>query len=114
MKSLDIKKIGNTIKSQRVNAGLTQSELAEKVGISSSAIGMYEQGRRTPPVDVLYDISNALNVSFIDLVPEVNEKENTYQINTIAAHLPKGVELTEEERNELTNYANYIISKRKD
>ncbi|MGN1457183.1 MAG: helix-turn-helix transcriptional regulator [Acutalibacteraceae bacterium] len=36
------------IKELRKKAGMTQSELASKLGISPSAVGMYEQGRREP------------------------------------------------------------------
>ena len=40
--------VGEKIKELRKSAGMTQAELAEKAGISASAVGMYEQGRREP------------------------------------------------------------------
>ena len=36
------------LKQLRLAAGLTQQGLADELGISASAIGMYEQGRREP------------------------------------------------------------------
>ena len=40
------KTLENNLKSARIKAGLTQSDLARKLGVSPSTIGMYEQGRK--------------------------------------------------------------------
>lgn len=37
----------------RREAGLSQQQLAEAVGLSRSAVGMYETGRREPDIDTL-------------------------------------------------------------
>ena len=42
---------------------LTQSELADKLGISTSSIGMYEQGRRIPSPKILSKMSKILDAS---------------------------------------------------
>ena len=42
---------------------LTQSELAKKVGISTSCIGMYEQGRREPDQKTLIKICSVLEIT---------------------------------------------------
>ena len=55
--------LGTRIAALRRSAGLSQSQLAEKVKISPSAIGMYEQGRREPSGELLVAIANALQVS---------------------------------------------------
>lgn len=51
------------IKAQRKSAGLTQKQLAEKVGLSEQAIRMYELGKREPSVDVIKRIGKALDVA---------------------------------------------------
>lgn len=51
------------IKKLRVNNGYTQAELAEKLGISPSAVGMYEQGRREPDKRIIMEMSRLFNVS---------------------------------------------------
>lgn len=38
----------NTLKKLRENAGISQEELANALGISKSTVGMYEQGKRMP------------------------------------------------------------------
>lgn len=47
----------------RVNAKLTQKELADKVGVSESTIVAWESGRRYPNVRMLGKIEQALGVS---------------------------------------------------
>ena len=44
---------GKQLKELRTEKGYTQRTLAEKLGISPSAVGMYEQGRREPDNEML-------------------------------------------------------------
>ena len=44
------------IKDVRANAGLTQSELARRAGISRSVMNVYEHGHREPGADMLLRI----------------------------------------------------------
>ena len=53
----------NKLKNFRKEAGLTQKQLADALGISASAVGMYEQGRREPDKDTLILISNYFGVT---------------------------------------------------
>ena len=47
----------------RSKAGLSQADLACRLGVSPSAVGMYEQGRREPPNDLLIAMSKIFHVS---------------------------------------------------
>ncbi len=47
----------------RKSHNLTQRELAQKLGVASSAIGMYEQGRREPGSDMLLKICSVLDTT---------------------------------------------------
>lgn len=53
--------------SKRKAAGLTQTQLAEKVGAKQSAIASYENGDRRPSIDRLKEISIVLNCTLDDL-----------------------------------------------
>lgn len=55
--------LGTRIASLRQSCGLSQAELAQRLHISASAVGMYEQGRREPSVDILIALSRIFGVS---------------------------------------------------
>ena len=55
--------LGTRIASLRHGCGLSQAELARRLHISPSAIGMYEQGRREPSVDILIAIAQEFGVT---------------------------------------------------
>ena len=55
--------LGERIAALRSKFGWSQAELARRLNISPSAVGMYEQGRREPPVDILASLSRRLGVS---------------------------------------------------
>ena len=55
--------LGPRIASLRRRAGLSQAELAARLRVSPSAMGMYEQGRREPPVEVLVALARELGVT---------------------------------------------------
>ncbi len=54
--------IGENIKKYRKQKGLSQSELADLANISRVAIGNYERGNRTPNIEIVKKIANALDV----------------------------------------------------
>ncbi len=55
--------LGARIAALRREAGMNQAELAARLGISPSAVGMYEQGRREPSADMLVEIADLFHVS---------------------------------------------------
>ncbi len=52
----------NIFKRLRISSKLTQAEMAEKLGISRSTIGMYETGAREPDFETLERIADFFNV----------------------------------------------------
>lgn len=55
----------NRLKELRIKNGLSQTELAEKTGVSEQAISFYENGKRHPKIETWQKIANALNTSVI-------------------------------------------------
>lgn len=47
----------------RVGKGWTQAELAKKIGVSASAVGMYEHGRREPSLDLVIRLAQEFSVT---------------------------------------------------
>lgn len=54
---------GDILKQLRTENNFTQAELSKKIQVSASTIGMYEQNRRVPDIDVLDKIATFFNVS---------------------------------------------------
>lgn len=46
--------IGSNLKKARIIAGLSQSAVAEKLGITQASIALYESGKNAVPVDIIY------------------------------------------------------------
>lgn len=63
--------IGDMIRKYRQRRGMTKADLAFAVGVKDSTIYEYETGRRTPSVDMVLMIANALD---LELRLIVNEK----------------------------------------
>lgn len=60
--------LGPRIAALRRAAGISQSELAQRLKISPSTVGMYEQGRREPALDILAAMAQIFGVSIDFLV----------------------------------------------
>ena len=52
----------NIFRKIREQSGLTQQQMADKLGVSRSAIGMYENGEREPNFETLELIADTFNV----------------------------------------------------
>ena len=55
------KGIGKRIRDARKAAGLTQEELAERIGTSSVAVAQWETGRRNPKMGTVSKLAAALD-----------------------------------------------------
>ena len=71
--------VGERIKEQRRGYGLTQKQLAEKMGVAEITIRQYETGKRIPSLDMLQKIADALKISIRDVIPPtVVTKDDTF------------------------------------
>ena len=59
---------GATIKRLREAKGITQTQLAEQIGVSSKAVSKWETGRGIPDISLIEPLSKALGVSIIELM----------------------------------------------
>ena len=60
--------LSKRIESLRRKKGLSQLELAKLLHVSPSAVGMYEQGRREPSINILVAMSEEFGVTIDYLV----------------------------------------------
>ena len=75
--------LGQRITLQRKKLGISQAELAQRLCISTSAIGMYEQGRREPSNAILIALSKELHVSIDYLLTGRNWSSGDDYSNTL-------------------------------
>jgi len=57
---MDAKKLGKRIRVARVEADLTQTELANKIHAKQKSISRYETGASVPTIDTLMKIADIL------------------------------------------------------
>ena len=67
---------GKNIKAAREAAGISQTELAERVGTTRQQIGKYETGEQDMTLKRLVQIAAALGIEPDTLITEDNKNEN--------------------------------------
>lgn len=77
--------VGVRIAALRREAGLSQAQLAEKLGISPSAMGMYEQGRREPSLQIVGELARILGVSTDYLITGTPSPEDAAAVEKMLA-----------------------------
>lgn len=100
--------VNKNLKFLRVQQGMTQKQLAEKLGLKQAAIGAYEEERATPPLASLLDIIKIFNVNLDDLVKNdlsrIPEKERRTSSSGKREVLAITVDSNNKENVELVSY----------
>ncbi|MFK4834709.1 helix-turn-helix transcriptional regulator [Microbacterium sp. ZW T2_14] len=60
-------RVTNSIRAVREAAGITQAELARRVGVTRQTLIAIEQGRYSPTLELAFQLSRAFGVSLDDL-----------------------------------------------
>ena len=66
--------VGEYISYHRNLCGLSQSDLAFLVGISTRSMSNIENGYFYPSLPVAYKLNNLLNISLLDFISLINEQ----------------------------------------
>ena len=94
------------LKAARERKNMTQKEVADNISVAKSTYSLYESGNREPNVNTIKKIADCLNVS-ADTLLGLND-----ELTTLAAHFD-GKEYTEDELNEIRQFAEFVKNKRK-
>lgn len=73
---------GTTLKELRRDAGLTQQQLAERLGLTKATVSYYEQSLRYPSPEVLVKISGVFHVS-TDFLLGLDDKKQTLDVTDL-------------------------------
>ena len=65
---MDLRKIGQYIASKRKEQGLTQVELAEKLGMSNKSVSKWERGVCLPDVSIYTELCDILGISLNEFI----------------------------------------------
>lgn len=73
------------LKELRLRDGMSQAELAKKIGRTNAAISMYETGRREPDLETLEELCDLFNVNMNYLTGQ--EDGSTYYLDPKTAQI---------------------------
>ncbi len=72
-------KIGKFIQEKRKEQKMTQSELAEKLGVTDRSVSKWENGKNMPDISLFNILCNELNITINDLLSGEKVDKNEYQ-----------------------------------
>jgi transcriptional regulator with XRE-family HTH domain len=106
--------VNERIKQLRVENNLTQSELAEKVGLTYVQIGRYEKGKSNPSADVLQKLASVLNTSTDYLMNGKTEQvEAQLADKELIRQFQEVEKLSPEDKNLVKTFLDAFITKTK-
>ena len=97
---MDCISLGKRIKAAREQAGLTQEDLADRLGMSTTHISVIERGVKPPKLDTFVRLANVLNVSADNLLQDVVSNSQLSAANELADSI---MQLPPQERTKLLN-----------
>ena len=68
--------IGDEIRKERIDAGLTQEQLADQASVHRTYISLLERNLKTPTLDVLLRICCALGIKASEMVARLEDNLN--------------------------------------
>ena len=87
----------------REDRDISRKDLALALNISVSTLGMYEQGRREPNIDMLIKIANYFDVSIDFLVGRSFKNENNEML-TEALHVKNQIDKLPQGYKDIINF----------
>ncbi|WP_028357619.1 helix-turn-helix domain-containing protein [Brackiella oedipodis] len=89
--------LGQTIASYRQSSGLTQAEVAEKLGLGNDAVSRLERGQTDPSLRRLFEIAELFNCEVADLLTNASLRlqDQTRQVANLLSLLDSEAERTE-------------------
>lgn len=108
----DAMALGDRIRALRKEAGWSQAELAERIGVDPGRVSRYEAGRITPSADALVRLAEVLNVS-IDhlLIDDIPRRPLHSAEDVLGDRLASLGELGEEDLHLVLSFIDALVTK---
>lgn len=97
---MDQIKIGSFIKELRKEKGLTQEELAERLGVSRRTVSRWETGSNLPDLDILIEMADFYELELRELLD--GERKNDHRNEDSEETVLKVVEYSNEDKMKIT------------
>lgn len=65
------------LRARRLELGLTQQQVAEKLGVTAAFYGMVEVGKRTPRLATAFEIARIMRAKVQDLFPDATSSSSS-------------------------------------
>lgn len=102
--------IGSRMKERREELGMTQTQLAEIIGVTKGAVGNYETDANSPKASIMYKVFSALQCDANYLYQdEMSEPESSMLPQKERSILKLFRLLNEEGQEKLTDYADDLV-----
>jgi len=101
-------KIGKFIAECRKNKKMTQSELAEKLGVTDKSIGNWENGRNMPDLSLFKPLCDELGISINDLMSGEKISKEKYQ-EKFEENIVNTIDYSSKKINKYTNVIGLIL-----
>lgn len=88
---MDPKKTGDTIQKLRISLGMTQKELALRMGVTDKAVSKWERGIGLPDVSLLPTLCRVFDVDMEDILHGRTGKSNADYCGVIELNYPEGI-----------------------
>ncbi|MDT0160364.1 helix-turn-helix transcriptional regulator [Bacillus sp. AG4(2022)] len=75
-----MKNIGLMIKDQRIKLGLSQTELADKLGVTKSFMSKLESGKKPISLKRLTELGSILEIDVFESIEQDNERYSKWQV----------------------------------
>ena len=93
---MDAKKFGTFIQTRRKELGMTQTQLAEKLGVTDKAISRWERGVGFPDISLLEPLAQALGVSVVELMRSERVEQEQIAIREVEEMMVQTIDLAQE------------------
>ncbi|HEM2826381.1 TPA: LexA family transcriptional regulator [Streptococcus suis] len=100
--------IGQKIKDFRKLAGMTQTDLAQRLETTKQTISRYEKGDRKPGQDTLFELTDIFKVSIDDFFPPITTTPPNSLVEQIS---DKVVQLTEKGKKDVLRFTSELLER---
>ena len=98
---MDAKKLGEFLSKRRKELRITQAQLAERLHVTDKAVSRWERGIGLPDINLLEPLSEALDVSVLELLRGERMQEHLMPVESVEELLSDTIEIASEQTEEI-------------